>query len=115
MDWGVFWSVFVVMFIVLPLVFIWGFAIVDLFTRPDLSGLAKVVWLLFIIFLPVLGTLFYFIFRPTVAVDQTPEIASAHAGYVADKLTQLTDLKEKGVISQAEYDKQRSRVLALET
>jgi hypothetical protein len=98
----------------LPLVFIWGHDRRSLHP-PDLERTGEGVWLLFIIFLPVLGTLFYFIFRPTVAVDQTPEIASAHAGYVADKLTQLTDLKEKGVISQAEYDKQRSRVLALET
>jgi hypothetical protein len=103
------------MFIALPLLFIWAFAIVDLFTRHELSGFAKFLWLMFIIFLPLLGTLFYYLFRPAaVAYDASPDMASARAGYVAEKLTQLNDLKEKGVISQAEFDKQRQRVLAAE-
>jgi hypothetical protein len=33
---------------------------------------------------------------------------------VAEKLTELTDLRAKGVISQEEFDRQRLRVLALE-
>lgn len=112
MDWDVFWGVLFVMFVTIPLFMIWAFAVMDLFARRDLGGLAKVVWLVFILVLPLLGTLLYYLFRPTVKVDDIPELAQAHAGFVADKLTQLTALKEKGVISEAEFDKQRARLLA---
>ena len=64
MNWGVFWSILLVLFIFLPLLMIWIFAIVDLFGRMDIGGLAKVLWLLAIVFIPILGTVGYFIFRP---------------------------------------------------
>jgi len=112
MDWGVFWSVFVVMFVMVPLFFVWAFALVDLFGRRDLGGVAKVAWLLFILFLPLLGTLFYYLFRPTIRVDEVPELASERAGYVAEKLTQLTELRDKGVITEEDFEKQKRRLLA---
>jgi hypothetical protein len=76
MNWDVFWSVLFVMFIAIPLMFIWAFAIIDLFRRRDLSGLGKVVWLFFIIFLPLIGTISYYLVRPVVPVDATPEMAA---------------------------------------
>lgn len=117
MDWGVFWSVLVVVFIIMPLLFIWGFAIVDLFTRRDLSGIAKFLWLMFILFLPLLGTLLYYLFRPAM-------LATAGAGgyygdtggplpSVEDQLTQLNSLHDKGMITDEEYSTQRQRVLAM--
>jgi hypothetical protein len=115
MDWDVFWSVFIITFVVVPLFFIWGFAIVDLFGRSDLGGLGKVLWLLAIIFFPLLGTLAYYLFRPAIIVPITPEDQAVRAGYVAEKLSQLTALHEKGVISDDEFNKQRSRVLAVST
>ena len=42
---------------------LWGFALVDLFQRRDLRWL-KVVWLVFIIFLPIIGPLIYLLVRP---------------------------------------------------
>jgi hypothetical protein len=68
MDWDVFWAVFVVMFIAIPLFMIWAFAIVDLFGRPDLRPIAKCLWLFGILFLPVLGTVLYYLFRPVYPV-----------------------------------------------
>jgi hypothetical protein len=35
-----------------------------------LSGLAKVLWLLFIVFLPILGTIIYYLVRPRVVIDE---------------------------------------------
>jgi hypothetical protein len=110
-DWDVFWSVLFVMFIGIPLLFIWGFAIVDLFTRPDLGGFSKVLWLLLIVFLPLIGTILYYLFRPAVvsAFDSTPG-----GPYVEDRLTKLVSLRDKGVISEDEFKEQRRRVLAMQ-
>lgn len=114
MDWDVFWSVLVVMFIVIPLFMIWAFAIVDLFQREDLRGIVKVAWLLFIIVLPIIGTVVYFLVRPKVpmGVASSAEFEQAQAGYVAEKLTQLLELREKGAITPEQYETQRSRLLS---
>lgn len=106
MDWDVFWSVLVVMFIIIPLLMIWGFAIVDLFWRSDLSGFGKVMWLLGILIFPFFGTLFYYITRPAVVVPrgQAPDA-------VANTLSQLKSLHDSGDLSDSDYEMQRSRLL----
>jgi hypothetical protein len=112
MDWDVFWSVLFVLFVMVPLFMIWAFAVMDLFSRRDLSGLGKVLWLFFIIFLPIIGTLVYFLTRePTDVEADQPNVAAARAGYVTERLTELTTLKEKGVISAEEFEKQKTRLL----
>ena len=60
----------IILFIFIPLIMIWVFALVDLFARPDLGGLAKVLWMFLIIFLPWLGVLIYFITRPTLPEEE---------------------------------------------
>jgi hypothetical protein len=107
MDWGVFWSVLVVMFIVIPVMMIWVFAMVDLFQRPDLSGLGKVTWLFGIIFFPFFGTLIYYLTRPHVIVPRGEKPQE-----VAGTLTQLKYLHDAGDLSDAEYERQRERILA---
>ena len=57
----------IVLFIFIPLIMLWVFALIDLFGRPDLGGLAKVLWMFLIIFVPWLGVLIYFIARPAPA------------------------------------------------
>ena len=42
----------------------WTYTAVDIFGRPDIGGLAKFLWLLLILFLPIIGMLIYFIARP---------------------------------------------------
>ncbi len=59
----------IILFIFIPLIMIWMFALVDLFGRPDLGGAAKVLWMFLIIFLPWFGVLIYFIARPPVAEE----------------------------------------------
>jgi membrane protein implicated in regulation of membrane protease activity len=67
MDWTVFWGIMLILLVFLPLLMIWMFAIVDLFGRADIGGFGKVLWLLAILFLPILGTLMYYLFRPVAA------------------------------------------------
>ena len=61
--WDVTWGVFLVLFVFVPLLMLWGFALVDLFMRRDI-GWSKVVWLLVIIFIPILGPLIYLLVHP---------------------------------------------------
>lgn len=57
-------ALLIFMFIVMPIVMLWAFALVDLFIRKDI-GMAKVIWLIVIIVLPVLGSIIYLLVRPS--------------------------------------------------
>jgi Short C-terminal domain/Phospholipase_D-nuclease N-terminal len=108
-------------------IWIWLLIIVfiDIFRSHDMGGFAKALWVLFIIFLPWLGVLVYLIARGGKmherAAQQAQQQQQAFTGYVqsvvpqeskADQLTKLADLKDRGVISDAEFQTQKSRVLA---
>ncbi len=59
-----FWNAFWLMFIFIPLLLIWGFALVDIFRRDDMGGFSKALWVLVVILLPFFGTFIYLITRP---------------------------------------------------
>ena len=57
-----FLEAFFIVLIFAPIIMLWAAAIVDIIRR-NLSGWATAGWLLFVIVLPILGTLIYFIAR----------------------------------------------------
>ena len=59
-----FWDVFFLLFIFIPLTIAWIYGVIDVFGRPDLSGLAKFLWLVLILAVPILGMFIYFLARP---------------------------------------------------
>ena len=61
--WDVIWASFIVFFVVIPLVMLWVFALIDLFVRPDIRW-RKVLWLIFIVFVPIFGSIIYLLVRP---------------------------------------------------
>ena len=119
-----FWTIlyFFVFFLWLMILFrvIW-----DVFRSHDLGGLGKAGWLLFILLLPFLGVFVYLIARGgsmherdvRVAQAQTQALRSwvqqAGGGVsTADELGKLADLRAKGVISDDEFDRAKSKLLA---
>lgn len=64
-----FWNIFWLIAIIIPLFLTWAFGLVDVFRRDDLSGLARVVWILFILLIPIVGIIVYFLFRPVTAEE----------------------------------------------
>ena len=65
-----FWNVFWLFFIIIPLLLTWVFGLVDVFRRDDLNGLAKVLWMLFILIIPIVGIIVYFVLRPVSPEEQ---------------------------------------------
>lgn len=97
----------------------------DLFRDHQLSGVAKAVWVFFLVFLPFLGALLYLIVRGSGMRDRTikeqadskKEFDSyvrkqAHAGSPADELHKLNELKEKGALSAEEFEQAKAKLLA---
>ena len=60
----VLWEWFVLLFVFVPLFISWIYTAIDIFHRPDEGGLTKFLWLVLILFLPIIGMLIYFIARP---------------------------------------------------
>ena len=96
----------------------------DLFRDHELSGWWKAVWVLFLVFIPFLTALIYLIARGSGMRDRTIKAqadAKKHFDeYVqqqahttpADELHKLNDLKEKGALSQAEFDQAKAKLLS---
>jgi ABC-type transport system involved in multi-copper enzyme maturation permease subunit len=96
----------------------------DLFRDHELSGWAKAVWVLFLLFIPFLTALIYLVVRGSGMRDRTIKAqadAKKHFDeYVqkqahstpADELHKLNDLKEKGALSAEEFDKAKAKLLA---
>jgi hypothetical protein len=96
----------------------------DLFRDHEISGWAKAIWVLFLVFIPFLTALVYLIARGEGMRDRTIK-AQAEAkqhmdAYIreqahvspADELHKLNDLKDKGAISAEEFEKAKAKLLA---
>ena len=49
---------------VIPVLILWGYAIVSLIGRHDLGIGAKLLWLVGILAVPIIGSILYFMLRP---------------------------------------------------
>jgi hypothetical protein len=63
---------------IIPVVLLWGYAIVSLIGRHDLGLGIKLVWLLAILFLPIIGSVLYFMVRPA-PQDQNRRAQARHS------------------------------------
>ena len=104
MDWDVFWGVMFAMMIWIPLLMAWVFSIMHLFSRPDMSGVKKAIWFLLILFLPIIGTVCYFIFTPSVLTGERPPGQAQNWNELPSRVSVLSDLRSQGVISQEQFD-----------
>ena len=123
---GVFWSM---LWFFLFIVWIWLLIVIfaDIFRSHDIGGFAKALWVIFIIILPFLGVCVYLIARggkmQEHAVQQAKDQDQAMRAYIqdvnatsgggtADQLAKLNDLKNQGVLTDAEFEAQKAKLLA---
>ena len=113
------------------LFFIWIWLLVvvfgDIFRSDDLGGWGKALWTIFVIVLPYLGVFVYLIARghkmgahATAAAqaqdaatqDYIRSVAASNGNGTADGLARLADLRDRGVITEAEFQQGKTKALA---
>ena len=123
---NVFWTMFeFFLWIIWIWILIWIF--IDIFRSHDLSGWAKALWAVFVLFIPLIGVLVYLIARggkmhehaAQDARQQDQEFrqyvqqaAASSPASTADQLSKLADLRDRGVISAEEFEREKAKVLA---
>ena len=111
------------------LFFIWIWLLIsvfgDIFRSHDMGGVAKFVWVMFVIILPYIGVFIYLIARGHKMSEHAMEAAQANdaaarayiqqaagtSGSAADELSRLADLKTKGVIDDAEFAAMKAKIV----
>jgi ABC-type multidrug transport system fused ATPase/permease subunit len=110
-------------------IWIWLLIVVfgDIFRSHDLGGMAKALWCILIIVIPYFGVFIYLIARggkmheraaqaaaqQQKAFDQyVRQTAGSSGDDTASQLSKLADLKNQGVLTEAEFEAQKAKILA---
>ena len=123
---NIFWTM-VEFFLWVVWIWILIMVFIDIFRSHDLSGWAKALWFLFVLFIPLIGVLVYLIARggkmheraARQAQQQDAEArayieqaAASSPASSADQLAKLADLRDRGGITAAEFEREKAKVLA---
>ena len=112
------------------LFFIWIYLLIvvfsDIFRSDDLGGFAKAIWVLFVIIVPYLGVFVYLIARGHKMQERSVQDAATQEAqfrqYVqnvastsaspADEIARLAQLRDQGVLTEAEFEQAKAKALA---
>lgn len=122
---NVFWTL-LYLFVWILWIFLLVRIITDIFRSHDLGGWGKAGWTILLIIFPFLGALLYLIVRGadmhTRDVRQVEANQEAVRNYIrqtagdgtstADELAKLAQLRDQGVLSDAEFSAQKAKLLA---
>ena len=112
-----FWWGMIMVGVYTALIFMWIFALIDLFGRRDLRGWGKAGWLLGILLFPLVGVVAYLVTRPDRTFEESLSPARAGEGWYtapagpATELEKLTLLKNNGTLTDQEYARMKARIV----
>ncbi len=120
----IFWTMLQVFAFV---IWIWLLIVIfsDIFRSHDIGGFAKAMWFIFVLVVPLIGVLAYLIIRggsmheraaaaaqaQQKAFDDYVQQVAGSSGSSADQLAKLADLKARGVLTDAEFEAQKAKIL----
>ena len=117
------WSLLVIFFMIMYFMILFS-VVIDLFRNHEMGGFAKALWVLFLIFVPLISLLVYVIVygksmaqRQQTAVVEAQQEQDAYIKQVAgtspaEQIAQAQQLLNSGAISQDEFDKLKAKALS---
>lgn len=122
--WEIVWFIIITFAFVAYLMVLFHI-LTDLFRDRETSGLVKAIWIIALIFLPLLTSLMYLIVRGKGMAERSMKEAErmrqqqdtyirevAGKSSPVDQIAQARSMLDSGTISQAEYDQLKARALA---
>jgi hypothetical protein len=113
-----FWDFFLLLLIFVPLLMLWIFTLGDLARRRDISGLARGLWAVAVVLLPIIGMLVYFLTRPAdLVMAPEPDVradgimADASSDSTINQLEKLAELHTSGTLTAEEFASFKAKVL----
>ena len=124
MEFGQFlWSLLIIFLMIMYFMVLFS-VILDLFRNHEMSGIMKAVWIILLIFIPLISLLIYVIIygrgmaeRQQAAVVTAQKEQEAYIQKVAgssptEQIAQAQELLSSGAISQEEFDKLKAKALS---
>ncbi|MFM9134984.1 MAG: hypothetical protein ACKOT0_06050 [bacterium] len=124
MNFGEFlWSLLVIFFMIMYFMILFS-VVIDLFRNKHMNGWVKALWILFLIFIPLLSLLIYVIvYGRSMATRQQEAVQDAQAeqaAYIkqvagtsaAEQIAQAQQLLNSGAITQQEFDSLKAKALS---
>jgi hypothetical protein len=121
--WDIVWFIFISFALVAYLMVMFAI-ITDLFRDESASGWAKAIWIVALIFLPILTSLVYLISRGRGMTERSARTAEqmkrdqeayirevASRATPAEQIAQARSMLEAGTITQADYDRLKEKAL----
>jgi ABC-type multidrug transport system fused ATPase/permease subunit len=120
--WSMLWFFFLFVWII-----VLAHILTDLFRDRSLSGVAKTLWVVFLVFLPFVAALAYFLTRgrgmAERAAAQQQRSQEEFAGYVrsvaangdtapAEQIARAKELLDAGAIDQSEFERLKAKALS---
>jgi predicted PurR-regulated permease PerM len=117
------WSLLVIFFMIMYFMILFS-VVIDLFRNHQMGGFAKALWIMFLIFIPLISLLVYVIvYGKSMATRQQQAVTEAQqeqADYIkqvagtspAEQIAQAQQLLNSGAISQDEFDKLKAKALS---
>ena len=117
------WSLLVIFFMIVYFMMLF-WVIVDIFRRHDASGGKKALWLIFLLFFPLVGLLAYMITNSQSMAERNAReaqqskqqfddyVRSTAGGGSAGEIEKAKGLLDSGAITQAEFDQIKAKALA---
>ena len=122
----IFWSILWFYFIFVWLMILFHI-LSDLFSDHSLSGVAKTMWVLFLVFLPFVAALVYMFSRGQGMAERSAarqqrtqdqfagsvrEVAANGAAAPTEQIARAKELLDAGTIDQSEFDRLKAKALA---
>ena len=117
------WSLLVIFFMIMYFMILFS-VVIDLFRNHQMGGFAKALWIIFLLCIPFISLLVYFIvYGKSMATRQQQAVTEAQqeqADYIkqvagtspAEQIAQAQQLLNSGAISQDEFDKLKAKALS---
>jgi Na+-translocating ferredoxin:NAD+ oxidoreductase RnfE subunit len=117
------WSLLIIFFMIMYFMILFS-VVIDLFRNHQMNGFVKALWIIALIFIPLISLLIYVIvYGRSMALRQQTAVVEAQqdqADYIkqvagtspADQIAQAQQLLTSGAISQEEFDKLKAKALS---